>query len=142
MTASLPTRGQLERSLSQQLQALYRERLGHRPREVMCQIFDEKVAIILENAITPPEQILATTGKEDLAEQVNAGLGDVIDPEIKKLIAEVLGVGVVDLLKDSTLATERTGIIAILAEVPQVRDRHNIPKTRQDDPTPSSVKQE
>ena len=46
MDSSFPTRGQLERTLSQRIQALYRAQLEHRPSQVFCQMFDEKIAII------------------------------------------------------------------------------------------------
>ena len=47
MTEQLPTRGQLERTLSQRIQAFYRQQLGHQPSKVICQIFESKIAIIL-----------------------------------------------------------------------------------------------
>ena len=46
-----PTRGQLERTLSQRIESLYRSQLEHKPSKVVCQIFDEKIAIILEDSI-------------------------------------------------------------------------------------------
>lgn len=121
MTDSVPTRGQLERTLSQQIQALYRTQLGHRLGSVDCQIFDEKVAIVLENAVTQPEQLLVNSGKEDVVEQLHSDLNDAIQPQIKALIETILGVSVVDLLSDTTLKTERTGMIAVLAGLPQLR---------------------
>ncbi len=121
MTDSLPTRGQLERSLSQRIQALYKSQLGHRVSEVDCQIFDRKIVIVLENAVTQPEQLLANDGKEDLVEEVHSNLKESMQPQLKELIETVVGVSVVDLLSDTTLETERTGMIAVLAEEPKVR---------------------
>ena len=91
MDPSYPTRGQLERTLSQRIQALYRTQLGHQPSKVTCQIFDEKIAIILENSITQPEQFLASNGQADLAEQVRSDLDKAIQPQLKALIEEVVG---------------------------------------------------
>lgn len=132
MTTSLPTRGQLERTLSQRLQALYRSQTGHRLDEVVCQIFDQRIAIILENSITQVEQLLATNGKEDLVEEIHSKVNEAIQPQVKELIEEVVGVPVVDLLSDAKLETERTGIIAVLAEVPQVRERTAVTKVTND----------
>jgi uncharacterized protein YbcI len=70
MNLSSPTRGQLERTLSQRIESLYRSQLEHKPSKVVCQIFDEKIAIILEDSITQPEQILVNNGHQDLAEKV------------------------------------------------------------------------
>jgi uncharacterized protein YbcI len=122
METSGPTRGQLERTLSQRIQALYRTQLGHQPSKVTCQIFDEKIAILLEDSVTKPEQLLAQSGKEELAEQVRSDIDEVIQPQLKALIEEVVGIAVIDLLSDAKLDTGRTGSIAILADKPQVRN--------------------
>jgi len=121
MTDSLPTRGQLERTLSQQVQAFYRSNLGVRISEVDCQILDQKIVIVLENSMTQPEQLLVNDGKEELVEEVHSNLKESMQPQLKKLIEGVVGVSVIDLLSDTTLQTERTGIIAVLAEEPKFR---------------------
>ncbi|MEW6492229.1 MAG: DUF2294 domain-containing protein [Cyanobacteriota bacterium] len=128
--SSKPTRGQLERTLSQRLQSLYREQLGHQPSKVTCQLFDEKLAIIVEDSITPPEQLLADRGQAELAEQVRSELDEAIKPKLKTLIEEILGATVLDLLSDATLETGRTGIIAVLDVTPEVRNPEAIPKIK------------
>ncbi len=122
MDASYPTRGQIERTLSQRIQALYRTQLEHQPSRVVCQIFDEKIAIILEDSITQPEQLLVDNGQEELAEQVRSKLDEALEPQLKALIEEVVGVPVIDLLSDAKLETGRTATVVILAEMPQVRN--------------------
>ena len=117
-----PTRGQLERSLSQRIQSLYRTQLEHQPSRVTCQIFDEKIAIVLENSITQPEQLLVTSGQEELAEHVRTELDEALQPQIIALIEEVVGVTVIDLLSNAKLSTGRTATVAILADSPQVRN--------------------
>lgn len=128
--SSKPTRGQLERLLSQRLQALYREQLGHQPGKVTCQLFDEKLAVIVEDSITPPEQLLANSGQTELAEQVRSDLDKAIQPQLKELIEAVLGVAVLDILSDATIETGRTGIIAVLDITPEVRNPDAIPKVK------------
>lgn len=128
--SSKPTRGQLERSLSQRLQALYREKLGHQPSKITCQLFDEKLAVIVENSITQPEQLLANAGQSELAEQVRSDLDKAIQPQLKALIEEVLEVSVLDILSDATLETGRTGIIAVLDVTPEVRNPEAVPKVK------------
>lgn len=118
----IPTRGQLERTLSQRIQALYRQQLGHQPSKVTCQLFDEKLAIILEDSITQPEQLLANSGQEELAKQIRSDLSKAFEPQLKELIQEITGVSVIDLLIDGKIETGRTGTIAVLAETPKVRD--------------------
>ena len=116
------TRGQLERTLSQRIQALYRTQLEHQPSRVTCQIFDEKIAIILEDSITQPEQLLVNSGEQELAEQVRSELNEALEPQVKALIEEVVGVTVIDLLSDAKLETGRTATIAILAHTPHLRN--------------------
>jgi uncharacterized protein YbcI len=129
MTVSVPTRGQVERSLSQRIQALYRKQLGHRTGKVTCQLFDAKVAIVIEDSITQPEQLLAQEGKEELVEQFRGDLDQAIQPKLKNTIEEILQVQVLDLLSDATLETGRTGIIAVLDKAPSVRNPAAIPKS-------------
>lgn len=121
MTTSIPTKGQVERTLAQSIQALYREELGHQPSKVTCKLTDHSLVIILENSITQPEQLLAQAGRQELAEQVRNDLDEAIEPKIKSLIEEILEIDVIELLSDATLETGRSGIIAILSDTPNVR---------------------
>jgi uncharacterized protein YbcI len=121
MTTSTPTRGQVERTLAQRIQALYREQLGHQPSKVICQLTDQNVVVVMENSITPPELLLAQTGRLELAEQVHSDLDDAIQPQLKALIEETLNVNVSEVLSDATLETGRTGIIALLSGTPNIR---------------------
>ncbi|MEL7420881.1 MAG: Na-translocating system protein MpsC family protein, partial [Cyanobacteria bacterium J06555_3] len=59
MAHNLLTCGQLERNLSQSIQAFYRQHLGHQPSKVTCQFFDSKLAIIIEDSITPTSAIFS-----------------------------------------------------------------------------------
>lgn len=127
---NLLTCGQLERKLAQKIQAFYRNHLGHQPSKVTCQFFDTKLAIIIENSITSAEQILLDEGKADLAEKVRSNLDDAIRPELKQLIEEITEVEVLDILSDATLDTGLTGIIVVLSNTPEVRNRESIPKVK------------
>jgi uncharacterized protein YbcI len=121
-TTSNPTRGQIQRTLAQRIQALYREQLGHQPSKVTCQLSDSNLTIILENSITQPEQLLAQIGRLELAQQVRSDLDEAIQPQLKTLIENILNVEVVELLSDATLKTGRTGIIALLTDTPNIRN--------------------
>lgn len=135
MDTNVLTRGQLERQLSQQIQALYREQLSHQPGKVSCEIFDQKIAILIEDSLTPTEQLLVREGRHELLEEVRTDLDDVIRPKLKAIIEEVLGVEVVDLMSDATPATGRSGIIAVLSTMPEFRE----PKSRSAKPDKSSL---
>jgi uncharacterized protein YbcI len=130
MISTIPTSGQLERNISQRIQALYRDQIGHQPSRVTCQFFANKLAIILEDSITSAEQLLANKNQEELAEKVRLELDRATRPKLKALIEEILGVKVTDLLSDATLETGYTGIIAILEGCPEVRNPEAIPKLK------------
>ena len=130
MTKELLTCGQLERKLSQEIQAFYRHHLGHQPSKVTCQLFASKLAIIIEDSITSAEQILVDEGKQDLAKQVRTNLDDAIQPDLKLKIEEIAKIEVLDILSDATLDTGRTGIIVVLSQTPTVRNPESIPKVK------------
>lgn len=117
-----PTRGQLERLLCQRTEALYFEVLGHRPTKVTCHIFGDQLTLVLEEAITQPEQVLTDAGQEELAEQVRNDLDRALEPRLVELIKDVTGILVKDLLSEAKLETGRKGIIAILESSPQLRE--------------------
>lgn len=130
MAENLYTRGQIERKISQNIQAFYRQNLGHQPSKVTCQLFDSKIAVILEDSITNAEQILVEEGKEDLAAKVRSNLDSAIQPELKQLIESIVKVEVVDILSDATLNTGRTGMIVVLSQTPEMRNPESISKHR------------
>ena len=132
MNSETQTRGQLERTLSQRIQALYRTQLGQQPSRVQRQTFDGKVVIVLEDSITKTEQFLVASGQEKLAEQVRDDLDKAFNPQLTKLIQEVIGIEVVDILTDATLKTGRTGTIAVLADTPQFRESQATRKLKSD----------
>lgn len=121
---SVMTRQQLEVILSQRIQKLYRDRLGQEIEQVSCHLFENKLAIVLEDAICRPVQILADNNQQDLAEQVRLKLEAAIKPELVQIIENLLKVKVIDWLVDTTLATGRSGTIAILDSTPNL-DNHN-----------------
>lgn len=130
MIDNLLTRGQLERKLSQAIQAFYRNHLGHQPSKVTCQLFEAKLAIIIENSITNAEQILVDKGEKKLAREVRSSLNDAIQPQLKNLIQETAMVKVVDILSDATQDTGCTGIIVVFSNSPQVKNPKSIPKLK------------
>lgn len=132
MTNPNPTRGQLERMIGQRLQALYRDRTGHRPEKVTCQFFDEKLTIVLEQIVTPLEQFFLDSGRQELAQQIRSELESSLRTEILKLIEEITETNVSCLLSKADLKCNCSGIIAVLVGTPMVRDPASIPKIRRE----------
>ncbi len=117
----LPTRGQLERQLSQTLQSLYRQEFGHLLGKVTCHIFADKVAIVAEDTVTNIEKILLDNSKLDLACSIRTAISKAFTSQVQQATAEILEVGVIDLIVDSTIDNGYLGIIIFLDASPQVR---------------------
>jgi uncharacterized protein YbcI len=130
VSVSDQTAGQVERNLSQRVQALYRQQLGHSPGRIICQLFEKKVAIVIDNSMTQPEQFLAQDGQEQLANEMRTQIDQALRPQLRTLVEDVLGIPVLDIMSDATLDTERTGIIIVLEDAPQVRNNQAIPKVK------------
>ena len=130
MEKILPTRGQLERQLSQTLQSLYRDQFGHLPSKVVCHLFANKVAIVAENTVTSIEKFLLSNSHLDLADNLRAAIDEIFALQYKQKIAEILEVEVIDLITDSCLNSEYLGMIAILSDTPKVRLARNHKKYR------------
>lgn len=116
------TRGELERTLSQEVRAFYHTQLGHLPSKVTCRLMGDKIAILIEDSITRPEQLLAQTGQQKLAQRVRENINHVLQLQLKQLIEEVVKVSVIDLMIDSTLETSRTSTVAVLAATPKTHN--------------------
>ncbi len=132
MSEVTPTSGQLERSLSQQIQAIYKDQLGVRPEKVVCQFFDQKLAIALEKVTTPSEQLLLSNERVESAKKMRSHLDAALKPRLIKLIEEISGVEVKTLLSDTDLICDVSGMIVVLGNVPPVRNVESIPKTKKE----------
>lgn len=115
-TSKEPTHGQIERTLSQQFQKLYRQHLNHPTGKVSCQLSKDKLIVTVEDSLTQPEQVLLEGDNPELVEQVRTDLDSAIRPKIVNIVEETLGRKVLDLMSGTTLETGRTGIIVVLSE--------------------------
>ncbi|NJL44767.1 MAG: DUF2294 domain-containing protein [Leptolyngbyaceae cyanobacterium SM2_3_12] len=124
-----PTRGQLERTLSQQFQKLYRQHLDHATGKISCQLSSHQLTVIVEDSLTQPEQLLLDESSPDLVEQVRSDLDDVIRPKIITLVESVLGKAVIDIMSETTLTTGRTGIVIVLEDRAEPKDQRPVADT-------------
>ena len=118
---TLPTKGQLERQLSQGVQALYRSQFGHLPRKVACHLFADKIAIVAEGTVTALEQILRNNSQSALASDIRVAVSEAFATEVRQKITEIFDLEVVDLIYDSSLDSGYLGAIAFLKSTPKTR---------------------
>lgn len=117
----IPTRGQLERQLSQETQALYRSLFGHLPQKVVCHIFADKIAIIAEDTVTAIERMLQNNSRSELASDIRSAISEAFALQLGRKIGQVMGLQVVDLICDSSLDSGYLGAIAFLEKAPDTR---------------------
>ena len=129
---SNPTRGKIERTIIQRIQALYYDNLGQRPGKIICQFFDEKLAIFIDDFIMPAEQFFINNERQEFAKQLRSQLDAAIKPLLQKNIADVTGAEVVAMLGDSDLNKKIAGFIAVLSDIPEIRDPESIPKVKKE----------
>jgi uncharacterized protein YbcI len=128
MASSDPTQGQVERLLLQKIQNFYRERIGQRPTTAICQLFDEKVTVVLGKTISCAEQTLLDAGQSKLAKRWRWELHEALKPRLKILIEETLDTPVITVLVDSDMMSGFSSITAVLGDTPSVRNPEKIPK--------------
>jgi uncharacterized protein YbcI len=126
---SPPTIGQLEREISQRIRSLYYEKTGHNPSQIICHFFNSQMVISIENSVTQVEKSLLDGGYENLAEEVRLFLDKIIKLQLKSLITEIIGKPIIDLMINTNLASLRTGVVIVLAQLPEVRNPESIPKS-------------
>lgn len=125
------TSRQIERSLSQQIQAIHKDQLGVRPEKVVCHFFDQKLAIVLEKVTTPSEQLLLSNDRVESAKKMRSHLDAALKPRLIELIEEISGAAVKTLLSDTDLTYDVSGMIVVLGDVPPVQNVESVPKSRQ-----------
>jgi len=129
LSQSFPTVGELERRLSQKIQALYGQRLGQSSAAVLCHLFGQELVIILENSTTQVERYLSHRGASGLSLEVRDVLDQRLKQEIAHVIESILHINVRGMLIDTSAGLQRTGIIAALSNTPAVRNPDALPKT-------------
>ncbi len=104
----------IEYLLSKKIRDIYQEQLEHDLDNVSYKLFDRTLVVILEGTITLPEKLLKEKEHSLLVEQVRTSIDNVINPQIKKIIEEVMDVEVIDFMSDTTIDNDITGAIAVL----------------------------
>jgi len=124
----LPSSGERERILTQAVQSLWHRHLACRPQRVVCQLFSNSVAIIIEDSVTLPEQFLLANNKTATAQMARQAIHKFMKAQLTGLLEQVLDQKVLVVLSDTALTERCTGITAILSAAPAVRNPNAIPK--------------
>lgn len=122
MTDILPTRGEIERNLSQSIQAFYRNQLSCRVGKISCHLLGNKLAIAIENSITSLEKLLNNSDDNQFSIDLRSRIDLIVKNELVDKIRKISGVDVIDLTINTTLEHNFTGVMVLLAEKPQIRN--------------------
>lgn len=134
MTETTFTRGELERNLSQSIQAFYRTKLGCCTEKVSCHLINEQVAIAIKNPLTPVEALLSNSTDIQFARDLRDRIDTIIKQDLTATIEEILGVEVIAMTIDTTVDNNLTGVVALLSQKPKTREskrtqsRHKVDK--------------
>ena len=126
MTGIILTRGELERNLSQSIQAFYRSKLGSRTEKVSCHLINEQVAIAIKNPLTPVETLLNGAADSQFARSLRDRIDTIIKQDLIATIENNLGVEVIAMTIDTTVDNNLTGIVALLSQKPKTRDSKRV----------------
>ncbi len=80
----------------------------------------------------PAEKFLINNQRQEFAKELRSQLDAAIKPLLQEIIADVTGVEVVAMLSDSDLNKKIAGFIAVLSDIPEIRDPESIPKVKKE----------
>ncbi len=102
--------------LVERIQSLFINKLGHQPLDIYCRFLDNKLTIVIENAITKPEILLMAAGYQEIVEKARSSIEKILRPEFKQIIEEVTNSQVSNILFATHLDTNYVSIIALFAD--------------------------
>lgn len=106
----------LEQILVERIQSLFINQLGHQPEDVYCRFLDNKLTIVIENAITKPEKLLMAAGYQDIVKKARNSIEQILQPEFKQIIEEVTDSQVSNILFATHLDTNYVSVIALFVD--------------------------
>lgn len=117
------TRGQLERTLCQKIQALYRDLIGQYPSHAVSRLLDRKLIILLQDSSPPVEKFLFSTGHLELVERIQLEIETALRPRLKALVEDVLQVKVISLLLATDAGSGFSSVAVLLDRPPALREQ-------------------
>ena len=106
----------IEHILAERIQSLFIDQLGHQPEDIYCRFLDNKLTIVIENAITKPEKLLIAAGYQDIVKKARGSIEKILQPEFKKIIEEISNSQVSNILFATHLDTNYVSIIALFTD--------------------------
>ncbi|MEB3216947.1 MAG: Na-translocating system protein MpsC family protein [Nostocales cyanobacterium 94392] len=116
MHSQIPHSQNIETIIAERIQSLFITQLGHKPEDVYCRFLDDKLTVIIQNAVTKPEQLLMAAGHQDVVRKARGRIEEILQPQLQEIIEEVSNSQVKDILFATHLDTNYVSIIALFAD--------------------------
>ena len=126
-----PTIGELERTIAQNLQRLWREKTGQFPHQAIALFFEKKLVIWLQGILTPLEKTLSSVDDSYNVVLKRRSIDQILRVEVHSYLSKVLpGCQTNTVLVTSDLEENCTAVIATLDRLPAARNLETVPKTK------------
>ncbi len=104
----------IEALLSAKIEALHRTILRYEVGDITCHFLSSnELAVIIEDSMTPTEQVLWQHGYRHLARQVRESFVNLIQPQLKAIAEQATQSVILDYLCDVNMETGRSSIVII-----------------------------
>jgi uncharacterized protein YbcI len=123
-----PTGGELNAAIAAESVRIHKRHVGRGPETARALFRDNVVVVLLQDALTRGERLLATHGGEDAALLVRDTLNQLMRDDLTAMVESLTGRTVVAFLPGSQLAPDYTSQVFVLdgrvGDDPDARGRH------------------
>lgn len=106
----------VEQTLSERIKSIFYQQLGHKLDEINCNFLDNKLIIVIKEALTQPELLLIKNGHKTIAQNVRNSIEEILRPQLKKIIEEVTDTEITEILFSTYLDVNYVSLIALFVD--------------------------
>ena len=106
----------VEKTLSERIRTVFYQQLGHQLDEINCNFLENKLIIVIKEALTQPELLLIQNGHKTIAKNVRNSIEEILRPQLKQLIEKVTETEVKEILFSTYLDINYVSLIALFVD--------------------------
>ncbi|MEM6403235.1 MAG: Na-translocating system protein MpsC family protein [Cyanobacteria bacterium P01_D01_bin.116] len=106
----------LEQTLSERIKFIFYQQLGHQLQEIQCNLLENKLIIVIKQALTKPELLLIKNGREAIAKEVRNSIEEILRPKLKNIIEEVTENEITEIFFSTHLDSNYLSLIALFVD--------------------------
>lgn len=123
--SNLKTRKQVEREISHKFYTFYKRTLECTPQKVICYISAHYLILLAEEAVTPLELTISQKGQTEILLEIRQNINRVLKSQLQKIVEEITGVGIIDIICDLNFNSHRMMAMALLTYAPELRSKNS-----------------